>query len=231
MTATTTSAKQFRRNGSRPVRTPTPRAGRPSISNEEDNALPLGPALKALATVGPPVTIATALLFYFGWVRVAEQSEAMGLDEGLFLMSTRDYVLRSLDSLYVPIMIAAVALLGWIVVHQRLVDMLRAGRHLTAVRRAAHALALTAWWAIPLCGIAIRAVTPAWGDLLLPVTLTAGLLLSEYGVRLGTLARAASRTSSPPPQRWTVTLRSVLVGVLVVITLFWQVANFAEAVG
>jgi hypothetical protein len=193
--------------------------------------LPVGPALKALVTVGPPLTIATGLLFYFGWVRTAKQSEAMGLDESVFLMSTRDYVLRSLDSLYVPIMIAAVALLAWVLIHQRLVEMLHAGRHITAVQRTARVLALTAWWAIPLGGLMVQGIAPALGHLVFPVTLTVGLLLSEYGVRLGALTRAASGTSSSAGQQWTATLRSVLVGVLVVITLFWQVANFAEMVG
>lgn len=57
------------------------------------------------------------------------------------------------------------------------------------------------------------------------------MLLSEYGLRLGAIARAASGAETPAGQRWTATLRSVLVGVLVVISLFWQVANFAEVVG
>jgi hypothetical protein len=232
MTTAVRSTKRTRSNGSRPLRRPPSSLHDRTPGNTDDGeALPLGPALKALVTVGPPLTIATALLFYFGWVRTAKQSEAMGLDESVFLMSTRDYVLRSLDSLYVPIMIAAVALLVWVVVHQRLVEMLRAGRHVTAVRRTARALAWTAWWAVPLAGLLIRSIAPAWGDLLFPVTVTAGLLLSEYGVRLGAAARAASGTTGPAGQRWTATLRSVLVGVLVVITLFWQVANFAEVVG
>ena len=122
-------------------------------------------------------------------------------------------------------MIAAVAVLAWVLVHQRLAEMLRAGRHVAVVRRVAHIFALTAWWAFPLVGIVIYSVTPAWGRLLFPVTVTVGLLLSEYGVRLGAMARAASGAPTVTGQRWTATLRSVLVGVLVVITLFWQVAT------
>ena len=232
MTTTARSTTRVRSNGSQPTRRPSSSVRvRMPVDAEDREALALGPALQTLVTVGPPVTIATALLFYFGWVRSAKQSEALGLDESVFLMSTRDYVLRSLDSLYLPIMIAAIALLAWVIVHQRLVDMMGVGRHVSAVRLVAHAMALTAWWAVPLLGLVLRSVAPEWGDLFLPVMVTVGLLLSEYGVRLGAVARAALGTPSTPGQRWTATLRSVLVGVLVVVTLFWQVANFAEVVG
>ena len=96
MTTAARNARRTRGNGSPSGRQFTSRPdGRVPDSAEDRESLPLGPALKALATVGPPLTIATALLFYFGWVRVAKQSEAMGLDESVFLMSTRDYVLRS----------------------------------------------------------------------------------------------------------------------------------------
>src|SRR4051794_8995316 len=52
--------------------------------------------LSAVGTFGPPVTIVTALLVYFGWARSQRQAQAMGLDVSQFGYSTQDYVLRSI---------------------------------------------------------------------------------------------------------------------------------------
>ena len=147
MTTAARNARRTRGNGSPSGRQLTSRPdGRVPDSAEDRESLPLGPALKALAHGRTTVDHrdSAALLLRLG--PVAKQSEAMGLDESVFLMSTRDYILRSLDSLYLPIMIAAVAVLAWVLVHQRLAEMLRAGRHVAVVRRAAQLFALTAWW-------------------------------------------------------------------------------------
>ena len=37
-------------------------------------------AVDMLAVIGPPLTISTALLVYFGWARTDAQAKAMGLD-------------------------------------------------------------------------------------------------------------------------------------------------------
>ena len=57
----------------------------------------------------PPVTLITALLFYFGWAKVTREAGALGASDTVFAYSTSDYLLRSVDSLYFPLMVLTAA--------------------------------------------------------------------------------------------------------------------------
>ena len=48
--------------------------------------------LRGWTTLGPPITIVSGLMFYFGWARTTVQARYMGLDVSLFGFSTQDYV-------------------------------------------------------------------------------------------------------------------------------------------
>jgi hypothetical protein len=197
----------------------------------ESDTVPITGALRALAVVGPPITIATALLFYFGWALTAEQSRAMGVDESIFAMSTRDYVLRSLSALFVPLIVGSASLLLWVVLHSVLLDLLADPRRRGSIGRGAHLLAWSAWAVVPCAGLFLAFVVPTWRALIMPLSLAIGFLLTEYGVRLRGLAtEAAGRPENRRPS-WVGNLRGVLVGVLVTASLFWEVANFAGVVG
>lgn len=198
---------------------------------QEPDAVQISGALRALAVVGPPITVATALLFYFGWALTAEQSRAMGVDESIFAMSTRDYVLRSLSALFVPLIAGSALLLLWVVVHGWLLDLLGRPGRADDVRRGARGLAWAAWAVTPAVGLLLTFVVPDWRPLVVPLSLAVGFLLTEYGLRLRGLADEAEGREQPPRPRWLPQLRGVLVGVLVTAALFWEVANFAEVVG
>jgi hypothetical protein len=81
---------------------------------------PLRSALSVLITLGPPLTIATALMFYFGWARSNTQARFMGLDVSLFGFSTQDYGLQSISTLYLPLLATVSLALGWLALHQRI---------------------------------------------------------------------------------------------------------------
>src|SRR4051794_3277672 len=78
--------------------------------------------LSAVGTFGPPVTIVTALLVYFGWARSQRQAQAMGLDVSQFGYSTQDYVLRSISTLYIPLVLSAAIALACLTLHRRVAD-------------------------------------------------------------------------------------------------------------
>ncbi|MEC3852562.1 hypothetical protein [Paenarthrobacter ureafaciens] len=59
--------------------------------------------LDVLSVIGPPLTVATALLVYFGWARTDAQAKAMGLDVSLFGYTVQDFILRSIQSLFQPL--------------------------------------------------------------------------------------------------------------------------------
>lgn len=200
-------------------------------SGPESDVVPISGALRGLAVVGPPITIATALLFYFGWALTAEQSRALGVDESIFAMTTRDYVLRSLSALFVPLIVASAVMLLWVVAHGLLLDLVADPRRRRAVRRGAQLLAWSAWVVVPCAALLLALAAPGLGALAVPLSLAVGFLLTEYGVRMRAHAdeEAGRPTASRPA--WFGSLRGVLVGVLVTACLFWEVANFAEVVG
>ena len=58
----------------------------------------------ALGALGAILTLVTAVLFYFGWRRSDVQAREMSIDVSLFGYSSQDYVLRSISSLYLPLL-------------------------------------------------------------------------------------------------------------------------------
>jgi len=76
-------------------------------------------ALSVITTVGTPLTIITTLMLYFGWARSSAQSSWMGIDVSLFHFSAQDYVLRSISTLFVPLLVAGVVGIVWLELHRR----------------------------------------------------------------------------------------------------------------
>src|SRR5262249_35462545 len=59
-----------------------------------------------------PTTVLTALLFYFGFMHVYWFFHYFGIDSTLLGPSTRDYVMRSVDALWIPLISVAAVGLG-----------------------------------------------------------------------------------------------------------------------
>jgi hypothetical protein len=209
---------------------PAPPAAAPPRDAGES---PLRSALSVLTTLGPPVTIATALMVYFGWARSDIQAKVMGLDVSLFGFSTQDYVMQSISTLYVPLLAAAALALGCLALHQRVGAALarqRARPTLRTAGRAALGVGLVAAAAAVLAANVYRNRGPLVLPLVIPLVLAAGTAVATYGAWL---ARAAAGPQAPglagPP--WQRALRALLVGVVITLALFWETANFAGVVG
>jgi hypothetical protein len=190
---------------------------------------PLRSALSVLTTLGPPLTIATALMFYFGWARSDTQARFMGLDVSLFGFSTQDYVLQSISTLYIPLLITAGLTLGWLALHQRVDRALdRPGSRpaLLTAGRAALGVGLL------LAAVALLTATlyPNWAQLAIPLVLAAGTAVAAYGGWLAGAAkpRHATQPASPPWQR---ALRAFLIASVITLALFWEVSTYAGVVG
>ena len=194
----------------------------------------LGSALQLVGTFGPPLTVTTALLVYFGWARSAEQARALGFDESVLRLSTSDYVLRSIPSLFVPLVVAAAVVLAALAAHRRL---------LVATTRGSPARTLGALRVAGRAGLAVCVLTaglvlvrrwPGPDDLVAPLVIATGVLLSAYAAR--TSARLVEQDSSARggPLHPTATgsaLASLLVGAIVALMLFWWTSAFAGVVG
>ena len=175
---------------------------------------PLDP-IGLLTSIGSPIALATALLFYFGWARSQAQATAFGADVSVFAMSSQDFVLRSVNILFVPvIMLLLLAMLA-----TRCDRLLRGGRFGTpSLSRTAQVLRFS-WLPLVALGVVLAASAGTFGRVTLPMWLTLAVLGPVYGSVLGAAATGHRRTTP----RVTIALLVALVTVL----LFWQTERLA----
>src|SRR3954454_17851304 len=80
-----------------------------------------GAAMWRLATgVFGQTALLTALLVFFGWARTQATFAYFGVDLGLLDFSTTDYVLRSVNSAYDPLLLIGLVFLTAALLHERL---------------------------------------------------------------------------------------------------------------
>ena len=175
--------------------------------------------MTVVTSIGSPIALATALLFYFGWVRSEEQAQAFGADASVFAMSTNDYLLRSVNILFFPVMLLLLAGLLAIRVDRRLRDgdgeHPRAGVLATLLR--------FSWVFFLVLGFALLATAGRFGDVTLPFWVTLAVLGPTYAVVL-------RRSGSGEGGRLSFGVTACLVA-LVVVCLFWQTERLASLGG
>ena len=183
-------------------------------------------AADLLAAIGPPLTIATALLVYFGWARTDAQSKTMGLDVSLFGYTVQDFVLRSIPSLFIPLVWLLIAAVLWLTLDRILTRQLDAG-HRVGVGRLA--------WVLVFGGVACAAamwlavILQAGRTLLyVPYIMAGGVLLAAWGLSLRRRSRDDGGYTVTAVSRGT---ERTLVLCLVTLLLFWGTSDFAQALG
>lgn len=191
----------------------------------------LGSLLRRVGSVVAPTTLLTSLLYYFGFAHSAAFLRYFGLDISLLGLSTQDYMMQSVDALFVPLVVSFTVGLVTIWGHARLATRWReapdAHRRLRLAARVL-ALAGTVLFAIGVSGIFIVDPPASYG-LEFPLSCGSGTLLLAYASRL----QARSATSGParPGVRSTVLLEVTSAFLLVSLSLFWAATNYAAAVG
>jgi uncharacterized membrane protein YidH (DUF202 family) len=190
---------------------------------------PLRAALSVVTTIGPPLTIATALMIYFGWARSDTQARAMGLDVSLFGFSKQDYLLLSISTLYVPLLVLATLALVVLALHRRVDRALRRPTARPALRTAGR-VALAVGLVVSGVAVLAAAVGVDRATLVIPLALAGGTAVAAYG---DWLAGAARDRDTPVPviPVWQRALRLLLIGSVITMALFWEVSNFASVVG
>jgi quinol-cytochrome oxidoreductase complex cytochrome b subunit len=140
-------------------------------SGEEELSRTGSQAVQLAAAIGGPVTVATALLFYFGWVRTTVEAQTLGVSDAVFGYSTQDYVLRSINALFLPVVVAAVVGIVALLLHSWLARGMDKGptsrRHRAA--RVLGALLLFACLVTPVLGALAEAHRPELTGLILPL--------------------------------------------------------------
>jgi hypothetical protein len=210
-------------------RRPVSRGSRPESNGHRGRPpAPSGPAgdvgsvLQLVTAIGSPIALGTALLFYFGWRRSAEEAKALGFDVSVLGMSPQDFMLRSVPVLFFPVALLLLASLGAVWAHARLLRHLDRDRGRDRVLWVADVLRWS-WLLLLLAGVALLIVAPSLGRLFLPTFVTLGVLGTIYS---SILRRRA--TQDPTRTRLAVTL---LVAALVALLLFWQTERLALVAG
>lgn len=172
--------------------------------------------VKLLTELASLVAFATALLFYFGWVRTDTQARAFGAEVSVFGLSSQDYVLRSLDVVFLPGVLLLLLILAATRVHRRLVAHRRLAARLSVVLQWA--------WLLPVVvGLPLAVVRPETGSLVFPFWVALAVLGTLYGVRL---RREVTGDASARPLS-----AVVLVVALVAVTMFWTTERVARIGG
>ncbi|WP_406491802.1 hypothetical protein OHB06_12055 [Streptomyces sp. NBC_01604] len=177
---------------------------------------PPGPPrwLELLGTVGSLVSLFTAVLFYFGWASTDAETRALGLRDTLFRFSTADYLLRSVDALYLPVLATAAAAMAAAAAHHRVQDdPARAARVLRVLRHA---------WVPAVVLLPLYYVAQGVLNLVIPLVALVGVLLSAYA---RTRPEPGETLLRRPARIWTPALLVALV------SLFWAVYAYAGIVG
>ncbi|MGQ4601220.1 hypothetical protein [Nocardia sp. R6R-6] len=185
---------------------------------------------KSIGQLVAPTTLLTAVLFYFGWAHVYWYFNYFGVDSTTLNPSIREYLMRTVDTLFVPLtlvgLIGMTLLWGYIA----LPDSVRARQ---PPRWATAVIAVIAG-AVLVNGLSrIYVVTPLnKGLCVAPVSIIAGVLVLWL---LVVLRRQRLRERLPA----TATLPSAAAGVaewvilftMVGINLFWIATDYSVAVG
>jgi hypothetical protein len=182
--------------------------------------------VRRMAAILGNVAVLTALLVYFGWVRSEVQSRLLGIDESVLGMTTRDYLLRSVRSVLVLLLVIAVAGLLWLLADRPLVRRLRrCGTSDTVVRWVLRLLP-AALVLLPVSVWVAGFFWPAPMYIAFPLSVAAGLLLLVYSIQLRQLLPGAEPTSTGRE----VLLRA-FTAIIVGIGLFSTTANYATVEG
>jgi hypothetical protein len=183
---------------------------------------PVGPrvrgALELIGLVVAPTTLLTALAYYFGWTLTNARALYFGIDPSALGFSTQDYILRSTDALFVPLAVLVLAALAAVAIHSLVRTALWHRRFRNAI--------LQASW---VCG-AIGSVLLTLGVVAMfrPLPLLTYYLFAPVSPGLGALLVAYAAYL-----RWG-WLPPVAVGLLVslvVLSGFWAVSKYADALG
>jgi hypothetical protein len=86
--------------------TPAPEP-RPDEQAPEPLTSGLPQLVRLLGTVVAPTTLLTSLLFYFGWSHAYYFYDYFGVNSTLLGLTTRDYVQKAVDGLFIPMMVVA----------------------------------------------------------------------------------------------------------------------------
>ena len=72
-------------------------------ASEDASAARFERIVRVVGAIVAPITVLTALMFYFGWVYTNALFQHFGIEAPVLEFSNQDYILRNAQALYIPI--------------------------------------------------------------------------------------------------------------------------------
>ena len=190
--------------------------------------------IEIVSLVVAPASLLSALLFYFGWTYTNARALYFGIDPSTFGYSTQDYLLRSVDPIFIPLGALLVAAVVIMHLHSALSRWTGDERKRTFLRVVAAVLMAGGCMTFVVGVIGVTRGSVFGVDFLLPpLGLCFGIGAIAYATLLNrrlAASRGASRRPSDDP-RWLSSASRILLGLFIVLNLFWAVRDWADAVG
>jgi hypothetical protein len=195
---------------------------------------------KGFAAVVAPTSAVTALLYYFGWTRTNVEATALGLDDSLFGYSVQDYLLRSMSSMFAPLVVGLLATLAAIAFHTVLLSRARnPGRDGSVAERVDVRVIRRAMFIVAASGLLLLIAGYATNRLdhpsealyvASPVAVTVGVVCLVYSANLYRNFILKSPSTVITYERFSGVVSGSIV-VLLILCLFWSVSHFAVVKG
>ena len=177
---------------------------------------------RLLTEIVAPTTLVTGLLFFFGWGHAYWFFHYFGVDSAALGLGQADYLMRSVDGLFVPL--AGLAVLALAVAWGRLLGE----RFLpTSVRRP-----LGEWAPRTAAVVGVLLVLNGISALFVATIFNQGLAVAplSFAIGIGILFYLLHRSASAGPG-WLAVTEWLAVFVLVGLSLFWAAFDYSAAVG
>jgi hypothetical protein len=179
-----------------------------------------------------PTTLLTALLYYFGYMHAWYFFGYFGLNSTGLGLGTVDYLIRSVDALFVPVTSAAILGLLALWGNALLVPRLRARRARRANARITRGIAVGGVALAVVSLVLTFATSRSPGSLvaLAPVGFGLGVLVTAYAVHLHRVLSGQGHREDAA-SGWAQATEWAIVFALVGISLFAAATDYAAAVG
>ena len=205
---------------------------------------PLQATLKGIASLVAPTSLVTALVYYFGWARTSTQASQLGLNDSLLGFSIEDYLLRSIDPMYWPLFVGVLLTLAGLAFHVGLVSWLGPrtdangeprpldDRRRLLLTRLCAGVAAVGVVALVLGIAGANVANPTrvvslWS----PLCVTLAIVLVGYAGHLARRYLVRRDGGSAPEVQDLRFVGSILIVLLLLLSLFWSVARYAEIKG
>lgn len=186
-------------------------------------------ALRTVGSIIAPITLITALMFYFGVQHAHWYFQYFGVNHTVMGLTTQDYLLRSADGLFVPVVSVAVLALLSLWLYRLLTGRVPAERKPMVQRRIAAVATMLGVIALTVAVIGIaRPETFVQASAAPGLSLALGALLLALASNLQWQARTGGETKLPG---WVGATEWGALFIVVGIGLFWSVTNYSSAVG